>query len=766
MASSGGSNATNEVDRSLRRGSTDVGWDFAVLADPHNLDKLKCKLCGKVVSGGIHRMKQHIANIKGNVASCNNSTDADKAKCIAAIEGAKLKRKQKDMHEKEVREEVEVTHSHDVEDVEIEGPSLSRKRPHFLGPIDKFASSITPDSSIDGSKKMRQQNINDAIWKERTHSVHQWLARWVYEAGIPFHAIDNDSFKRFVEAVGQFGPGYRPPTQYQLREPLLKEEVERTKNSLKKHEEEWAKNGCSIMTDAWSDRKRRSIMNLCVNCKEGTTFLSLREDSDQSHTGAYIFEYVDKCIEEVGAQNVVQVVTDNATNNMAAGNLLKIKRPNIFWTSCATHTLNLMLQGIGNQPKFKGVIEKAKAFTIFIYAHHKTLALMRKHTKKRDIVRPGVTRFATSFLTLQSLMEKKSELRCMVACDDWTACKHSKSAKGKTAYNTVLSTSFWNGVTLCLKVFAPLFKVLRLVDGDKKPSMGFLYGELLKAKEDIKEAFKHQEANYRPIIEIIDEKARGRLDNPLHLAAYLLNPYYFYKDEDIQYDHVVMEGFFLCVEKFYPDDLETQSVVTNEELLMYKSKGGGFGRAIAKLGCAKNDDKYDPVGWWSNYGNGTPKLQKMARRILSLTTSSSGCKRNWSTFEGIHTKKRNRLDASRLNNLVYVQFNAKIINKKRRAQELGVDVLLGNEASKAQGWIVDGGDEEDDSDIISEIEGESLGVDSGLRRSSRNVEVRELHDEDFVSDEDTEEEGEEEDVEFESDTEGVLDGYGEEELEI
>ncbi|XP_062018119.1 uncharacterized protein LOC133734505 [Rosa rugosa] len=227
-----------------------------------------------------------------------------------------------------------------------------------------------------------------------------------------------------------------------------------------------------------------------------------------------------------------------------------------------------------------------------------------------------------------------------------------------------------------------------------------------------------------------------------------------------------MEGFFLCVEKFFPDDLEIQNVVANEELLMYKSKGGGFGRALAKLGCAKNDDKYDPVGWWSNYGNGTPKLQKMARRILSLTTSSSGCERNWSTFEGIHTKKRNRLEASRLNNLVYVQFNAKIINKKRRAQELGVDVLLGNEASRAQGWIVDSGDEEDDSDITSEMEGEASGVDSGPMRSSRNVEVRELHDEDFVSDEDTEEEGEEVDVEFESNTEGVLDGYGEEELEV
>nr|XP_011460849.1 PREDICTED: uncharacterized protein LOC101300806 [Fragaria vesca subsp. vesca] len=183
---------------------------------------------------------------------------------------------------------------------------------------------------------------------------------------------------------------------------------------------------------------------------------------------------------------------------MAAGDLLKLKRPNIFWTSCATHTLNLMLQGIGNQPRFKGVIEKAKAFTIYIYAHHKTLSLMRRFTKKKDIVRSGVTRFATAFLTLQSLMEKKSELRAMVASSEWSASKHSKSAKGKTAFNTALSAAFWNGVTLCFKVFAPLVKVFRLVDGDKKPSMGFVYGELHRAKEEIKEALKNQEPSLSP----------------------------------------------------------------------------------------------------------------------------------------------------------------------------------------------------------------------------------------------------------------------------
>jgi hypothetical protein len=49
-----------------------------------------------------------------------------------------------------------------------------------------------------------------------------------------------------------------------------------------------------------------------------------------SHTGEVIFELVDKSIEEVGAEHVMQVCTGNASNNMASKKLLLDKRPKIF----------------------------------------------------------------------------------------------------------------------------------------------------------------------------------------------------------------------------------------------------------------------------------------------------------------------------------------------------------------------------------------------------------------------------------------------------
>ncbi|KAL5793401.1 hypothetical protein ACOSP7_001995 [Xanthoceras sorbifolium] len=556
-----------------------------------------------------------------------------------------------------------------------------------------------------------------------------------------------------MEAVGQFGPGYKPPSQYQLREPLLREEVQRTKDVLKKQEAEWVLNGCSIMTDAWSDRKRRSLMNLCVNCKIGTTFLSSKESSEEAHTGEHIFQYVDGCIKQVGPKNVIQVVTDNATNNMAAAKLLKVKRPHIFWTSCATHSINLMLESIGKIQKFKKTIDQAKTFTIFIYAHHKTLSLMRSFTKKRDIVRPGVTRFASSFLTLQSLMEKKVQLRSMFSSELWEQCKWATSTKGKAAFATVMSMSFWNGVTICLKVFAPLVKVLRLVDGDRKPAMGFVYGELVQAKEEIKVALNNVERNYRPILNIIDAKIKGRLDSSLHLAAYFLNPYYYFKDVTIQYDDDVNNAIFDCVEAFCGNNFELQNHIVNVETVKYREKEGSFNKSFVEKGCERNNESYNPATWWATYGGRIPNLQRMAIRILSLTTSSSGCERNWSTFEGIHTKKRNRLDVSRLNNPVYVQFNAKLSNNQKRAKEKNVDVILAKdaEATNAQEWLVEGGGGGDDevepgTGVTWQMVDEATGVDDILqpRRKENDVNV---------------------DVEYESDGERVMEEYGEEEFD-
>ena len=82
--SSGASNTISEIEISLKPKFDDVGWEYGSLVNLSNLDKVKCKLCGKVLSGEIYRLKQHIAHEKGNVAPCNKYSNEDK-KCKKSI---------------------------------------------------------------------------------------------------------------------------------------------------------------------------------------------------------------------------------------------------------------------------------------------------------------------------------------------------------------------------------------------------------------------------------------------------------------------------------------------------------------------------------------------------------------------------------------------------------------------------------------------------------------------------------------------------------
>ena len=57
-------------------------------------------------------------------------------------------------------------------------------------------------------------------------------------------------------------------------------------------------------------------------------------------------EKLEDCIKEVGPQNVIQIITDNASACKAAGAIVESKFSHIFWTLCVVHTLNLALKNI------------------------------------------------------------------------------------------------------------------------------------------------------------------------------------------------------------------------------------------------------------------------------------------------------------------------------------------------------------------------------------------------------------------------------------
>ncbi|KAL5544317.1 hypothetical protein UlMin_008101 [Ulmus minor] len=473
-----------------------------------------------------------------------------------------------------------------------------------------------------------------------------------------------------LESVASLGPGFKLPSYHEARCTFLKKEVESIKMELlEKYKAKWKKTGCTLMFDGWSDGKSRSITNFLINSPRGTVFLKSVDTSGIIKNADNLFLLLDSVIEEIGEENVVQVVTDSASAYVKAGEMLMAKRNKLFWSPCAAHCLNLILCDIGDISIHKDTICKARKVTVYIYRHSWVLNLMCKHTKGRELIRPGATRFATSYLTLNSLEENKIGLRAMAK---------------KVMNIIIVDSEFWAAIKYCLKSVVPLVKVLRLVDGDAKPAMGYIFEAVDRAKDQIASNYNGIQKHYKPIWDIIDERWALQLHRPLHAAAYYLNPKFHYNPEFNAY-YEIKRGLYETIQKMCPSLLERESI--DKQLDLFHNAESMFGMYMA----IQMRNKKQPALWWESFGGGCKELQNLAIRILSLTCSATGCERNWSTFDQVHSKRRNRLEQQRLSALVFVKYNLQLEarHKKRILEnELYNPICLSDLESNDE-WITE-----------------------------------------------------------------------------
>ena len=106
------------------------------------------------------------------------------------------------------------------------------------------------------------------------------------------------------------------------------------------------------MSDGWTDGKGRNLINFLVHCPRGSMFVK-SVDASAHVKEALLCELMDGFIQDIGVHNVVQFISDNAANYVAAGRMLMDRYPSLFWTPCAAHCIDLMWRIWGKFPLSK-----------------------------------------------------------------------------------------------------------------------------------------------------------------------------------------------------------------------------------------------------------------------------------------------------------------------------------------------------------------------------------------------------------------------------
>ncbi|XP_070039605.1 uncharacterized protein [Nicotiana tomentosiformis] len=402
---------------SQRSKDKDPTWRYGDRVNEKNTNVV-CKFCNKITTGRIYRFKFHLIGGDRNVTSCPKCPPEVRDEIKNFVEKKKEQKNQ-------MSHQPLVTNLDDDDDDDIEELSLPTKR-------GRDAISSSHGSTSTSRTKVRA------------------FARWVYDAGIPFNCVNyTDTFGEFIEAVGQYGPGMKPPTYHEIRGPYLNKEVEETNKIVEEHKVAWNKYGYSIMMDKWMARTGKMIINVLVNSPKGSLFLESIDASDSSTNHIKMFTLFQNTIEKIGPSKVVQVVTDNASENVKVGGMVEGAYKNVYWTPCAAHCINLI---------FGDIFKEKPLSTVF-----------------------------------------------------------GQGVWGQEGYSSIIHA---------LKIGGPLVKVLRLVDGEQKPPMGYLYEAMDRAKKAIQASFT-DEQKYAKVFQIIDARWSEQLHRSLHAAGLILNPHSF-----------------------------------------------------------------------------------------------------------------------------------------------------------------------------------------------------------------------------------------------
>ncbi|PWA67780.1 HAT dimerization domain, Ribonuclease H-like domain protein [Artemisia annua] len=621
--------ASQETQQESTQGSSNADtdqpplWSYVTKLEKQGVSggcwQFKCNVCKDTRKGSYSRVRAHLLGLKGfGISICKSATAAQKLEMKQLEEAYEAKKAESKA--KEVA-------------LPCEAGIVFKKRKGSSGPLER------------------------AFGVETRDQLDQEIARMFYTEGLPFNLARNPHYLRaFQFAAANKIDGYVPPSYNKLRTTLLQKEKDNVQRQLEPLKSTWKERGVTIVSDGWSDPIRKPLINFMATSGNGPLFLKAVNCFGEVKDRFFIADLMKEDINEIGNQNVVQIITDNAANCKAAGQLIEGEFPHIYWTPCVVHTLNLAVKNICSPNNvetnalayeqcswIKDVHGDAIAIKNFIMNHNMRLSIFSKFTSLR-LLSVADTRFAYIIVMLKRFKLIKTGLQAVVISEEWSSYREDDTVKA----NFVKEKIMWDSMIEKVKI--------EIYKKEKRPTS--------------------QKSIFYDVVHGILVARWAKNNTPLHCLAHSLNPRY-YSDEWLleddkrsapHRDREISQERAKCLRRLFPNPDEHRRLL--DEYAMLSTKSGCFSdlTSIEMMGTT------EPKSWWVNFGAQTPFLQTLALRLLGQPCSSSCAERNWSTYSFIHSLRRNKLTTSRAQDLVYIHNNLRLLSRNPTDDEKMWDV--------------------------------------------------------------------------------------------
>ncbi|KAJ9542134.1 hypothetical protein OSB04_028640 [Centaurea solstitialis] len=271
-------------------------------------------------------------------------------------------------------------------------------------------------------------------------------------------------------------------------------------------------------------KKRKPLINFMATSGNGPLFLKAVNCFGEVKDRFFIAELMKEVINEIGHQNVVQIINDNAANCKSAGEIIERQFPHIYWTPCVVHTLNLALKNICSPRNVETNQLTYEQCSWIKEVHEEALAIKNFiHGRTYDIVQANLVK------------------------------------------EYILNDEWWDKVAYILSFIEPIYEMIRVCDTDK-PCLHLVYemwdAMIEKVKIEIYKKEKRLMSQMSYFYEVVHHiySDAWLLEDSTRCASH--------RDGEISQERTK------CFRRLFPNDDEYRKVL--DEYAMFSMKTGPF----------------------------------------------------------------------------------------------------------------------------------------------------------------------------------------------
>ena len=321
--------------------------------------------------------------------------------------------------------------------------------------------------------------------------------------------------------------------------------------------------------------------------------------------------------------------------------------PGIITTCCSAHCLDLLLNDIGKV--FAVPIGEATRLASMIRNRRKLRKLVKQFQSAKgcegQIVAVVPTRWWSTFDCITSLLVAKRAIT-KVARLQYHLPK-SKQLMNSEMIDVVLNEGFWSALSNLRLICEPIAEVLPCLESDCSTISDIIHA-ISRINHDLAEQCSRcDKQEIRNAISALHMRYDFIETCSMH-CAYLLDPRY--------------KGEYLpsstrdAVSRFAVNQTHDASVLSSiDDFLNCRSSFSG-----SEIWTTESTTRISPYVWWKSFGNASPVLSKLARKLFSVPASSASSERVWSACGFIHSDVRNKLGSQKALQAAFVYKNLQL----------------------------------------------------------------------------------------------------------